>query len=215
MLPPVQYGNFFYQMPMAIYCLHNSFQFQGVPNLGYNPFHCWRLVSKISFVVSQSNTDQVYSIFKYLKTAIMFSFSELSHSLASYCRMFWSVSMYFGNVFCERDTTMCMKVKVKSLSCVWLFVTPWTIACQAPLSMRFYRQEYWSALPCPPPGDSSQPRDQTQVSCTAGDSLPSEPPEMHGWQPRDQTQVSCTAGDSLPSETPEMHGWLEDATDVT
>lgn len=70
-LPPVQYGNFSYQVPMAIYCLHNSFQFQGAPYWGYNPFHCWRLVSKINFVGSQSNTGQVYSIFKYLKTAIM------------------------------------------------------------------------------------------------------------------------------------------------
>ena len=34
---------------------------------------------------------------------------------------------------------------------VCLFVTPWTIAHQAPLSMRFSRQEYWSGLPCPPP----------------------------------------------------------------
>ena len=42
------------------------------------------------------------------------------------------------------------------LSCfsrVWLFVTPWTVACQAPLSMGFSRKEYWSGLPCPPPGD--------------------------------------------------------------
>ena len=38
--------------------------------------------------------------------------------------------------------------KVKSLSRVWLFATPWTIACQAPLAMRFSRQEYWSGLPC-------------------------------------------------------------------
>ena len=36
---------------------------------------------------------------------------------------------------------------------VQLFVTPWTVACQAPLSMGFPRQEYWSGLPCPPPGD--------------------------------------------------------------
>ena len=35
-------------------------------------------------------------------------------------------------------------------SCVWLFVTPWTVARQAPLSMGFSRQEYWSGLPCPP-----------------------------------------------------------------
>ena len=36
---------------------------------------------------------------------------------------------------------------------VQLFVTPWTVVCQAPLSMGFSRQEYWSGVPCPPPGD--------------------------------------------------------------
>ena len=36
---------------------------------------------------------------------------------------------------------------------VWFFVTPWTVACQAPLPMRFSRQIYWRGLPCPPPGD--------------------------------------------------------------
>ena len=36
---------------------------------------------------------------------------------------------------------------------VRLFVTLWTVACQAPLSMGFSRQEYWNALPYPPPGD--------------------------------------------------------------
>ena len=45
----------------------------------------------------------------------------------------------------------------KSLSHVQLFVTPWTIACQAPLSMGFSRQEYWSKLPFPPPGDLPDP----------------------------------------------------------
>ena len=41
------------------------------------------------------------------------------------------------------------KVKVKSLSCVWLFATPWTAAYQAPPSMGFSRQEYWSGVPLP------------------------------------------------------------------
>ena len=50
---------------------------------------------------------------------------------------------------------------------VWLSVTPQTVACQAPPSVGFSRQEYWSGLPFPSPGES-QPRDQTQVSCTAG-----------------------------------------------
>ena len=43
------------------------------------------------------------------------------------------------------------KVKVKSLSCVWLFATPWTAAYQAPPSMGFSRQEYWSGVPLPSP----------------------------------------------------------------
>ena len=40
---------------------------------------------------------------------------------------------------------------------VWLFATPWTVAHQAPPSMEFSRQEYWSGLPCPPPGDLPDP----------------------------------------------------------
>ena len=43
------------------------------------------------------------------------------------------------------------KVKVKSLSHAWLFTTPWTAAHQAPPSMGFSRQEYWSGLPLPSP----------------------------------------------------------------
>ena len=43
------------------------------------------------------------------------------------------------------------------LSCVLLFVTPWPVAHQAPLSLGFSRQEYWSGLPCPPPGDLPDP----------------------------------------------------------
>ena len=42
-------------------------------------------------------------------------------------------------------------------NCVQLFVTSWTIAHQAPLSIGFSRQESWSGLPCPPPGDLPNP----------------------------------------------------------
>ena len=45
----------------------------------------------------------------------------------------------------------------QSLYCVQLFVTPWTVACQAPLSTEFSRQEYYSGLPFPPPGDLPYP----------------------------------------------------------
>ena len=48
-------------------------------------------------------------------------------------------------------------VHAKSFSRVRLFATPWTVARLAPLSMGFSRQEYWSGLPCPPPGDLLKP----------------------------------------------------------
>ena len=48
-------------------------------------------------------------------------------------------------------------VHAKLLQCVRLFATPWTVALQAPVSMEFSRQEYWSGLPCPPPGDLPDP----------------------------------------------------------
>ena len=50
-----------------------------------------------------------------------------------------------------------VNVKVKLLSCVPLFVTPGTLAYQVPLSMGFSRQEYWSGLPFPSPGDLPNP----------------------------------------------------------
>ena len=53
------------------------------------------------------------------------------------------------------DMHACMHAR--SLQCVPLFVTPWTVAHQVPLSMGFSRQEYWSGLPCPPPGDLPNP----------------------------------------------------------
>ena len=58
--------------------------------------------------------------------------------------------------------------KVKSLSCVRLFAALWSIAHQAPLSMGFSRQEYWTGLPFPSSQRSSQSRDRTQLSCIAG-----------------------------------------------
>ena len=51
---------------------------------------------------------------------------------------------------------------------VWLFVTPWTIARHAPLSMGFSRQECWSELPCPPPGALSNPGTESASPALAG-----------------------------------------------
>ena len=59
---------------------------------------------------------------------------------------------------------------------VQLYATLWTVARQAPLSMGFSRQEYWSGLPCPPPGDLPSPGIEPRSPALQMDSLPSEPP---------------------------------------
>ena len=69
-----------------------------------------------------------------------------------------------------------MKVKVKSLNRVQLFATPWTVAHQAPLSMGFSRQEYWSGLPFPSPGDLPDPGIEPRSPTLQADALTSEPP---------------------------------------
>ena len=55
-------------------------------------------------------------------------------------------------------------------------VTPWTVACQAPLSMEFSRQGYWSGLPYPPPGDLPNLGMEPRSPALQVDSLTSEPP---------------------------------------
>ena len=60
---------------------------------------------------------------------------------------------------------------------IQLFATQWTVACQAPLSTGFSKQEYWSGLPCPPPGDLPDPGiEPMSPSCIAGRFFTDEPP---------------------------------------
>ena len=76
---------------------------------------------------------------------------------------------------------LCMKVKVKSLSRVQLLATPWTAAHQAPLSLEFSRQEYWSGLPFPSPRHESE-SEVTQSCPTPRDPMDCSPPgsSVHG-----------------------------------
>ena len=66
--------------------------------------------------------------------------------------------------------------KAKSLSRVQLFVTPWTVAHQTPPSTGFSRQEHWSGLPFPPPGDRPHPGIEPASPTSQADPLSSEPP---------------------------------------
>ena len=71
-----------------------------------------------------------------------------------------------------------MKVKVKLLSRVRLFVTPWTVAHQPPQYMEFSRQEYWSGLPFPSPGDLPDPGIEPGSPSLQADALLSEPQQI-------------------------------------
>ena len=72
--------------------------------------------------------------------------------LKSLTRQWWLKRIWH---FCGQMSNL--TVKVKSLSRVRLFVIPWTVAYQAPPSMGFSRQEYWSGVPLPSPGDLPNP----------------------------------------------------------
>ena len=108
---------------------------------------------------------------------------------------------------CFNEKASCSKAKYSmSLKCIWLlrikvkicltifvmflslcarfsraqlFVIPWTVACQAPLTMGFSRQEHWSGLPRPPPGDLLDPGIEPESSLApefAGEFFTTEPP---------------------------------------
>ena len=72
--------------------------------------------------------------------------------------------------------SFCKKERVKSLSCVRLFATPWTVVYQASPSMGFFRQEYWSGVPFLSPGDLPDPGIEPGSPKLQADALPSEPP---------------------------------------
>ena len=90
--------------------------------------------------------------------------------------------------------------KVKSLNCVRLFATPWTVAYQALLSMGFSSQEYWSGLPFPSPGDLPNPGIEPGSPALQTDALPSEPPG----KPDFQDMVTNTFSTRVLRPTPEV-----------
>ena len=93
--------------------------------------------------------------------------TERLHSLSLGRTTFYVISGFMlsmgfpGSTSDKEPTCQCRKMKSESevtQLCPTL-ATPWTVAHQAPPSMGFSRQEYWSGLPFPSPGESSQPRD--------------------------------------------------------
>ena len=113
--------------------------------ISFKPLNQWNQPSHI-FSNSEDKFSRFLRFFYHLKSKY-----PLSHLLK-----IWE---QFRNLFVCR---------LNCFSHVWLFVTLWTIAYQAPLSKGFSRQEYWSGLPCPPPGDLPDPETEPAslyISC--------------------------------------------------
>ena len=109
-----------------------------------------------------------------------------------------------------------VKVKVKLLSHVQLFATSWTVAYQAPLSMRFSRQESCSGLPCPPPGDlphpGTEPQSLTSPALAGRFFITLATWEAHPWVKWSEVAQSCPTlchplDCSLPGSS--VHGILQ------
>ena len=86
------------------------------------------------------------------------------------------MSLLFSLLAITSDKPLIKQHKVKLPSRVQLFGTPWTIAHQAPPSMEFSRQKYWSGLPFPSPGDLPNQGIEPGSPTLQADTLPSKPP---------------------------------------
>ena len=105
-----------------------------------------------------------------------------------FCRkisVYLNMSIKLSNLFTSKSR------QCQLLSHVHLFVIPWTVACQAPLSMKFSRQEYWNGLLFPSPGNHPNLGIESCSPALQADSLPSESPgkTTSRWR---QNQQSCS-----------------------
>ena len=88
-------------------------------------------------------------------------------------RAVWGFSF---SILSHKFTNKLYSLKITFITQSCLFATPWTGACRAPLSMEFSRQEYWSGLPFPSPGDLPDPGIKPRFPTLQADSLPFESP---------------------------------------
>ena len=81
----------------------------------------------------------------------------------------------------QQSNSLICAFMLSRFSCVQLFAVLWTVACQAPLSMEFSRQEYWNRLPFPSPGDLPNPGIKPTSPTLTGGFFTTGPPGKSGW----------------------------------
>ena len=147
-------------------------------------------MNSIKFILNFVNPDHAENFFlgvhfhKHFTTfcTIIFIFSTQKQSAVSQTYFFFlNKCTSIPHAFFTEYTPYSRFLKYpcvynQSLIHVWLFVTTWTVACQAPLSMGFSRQDYWSGLPCPHPKDLPNLGIEPTSPILQADSLLTEPP---------------------------------------
>ena len=101
----------------------------------------------------------------------------------------WLLRLWAGETFSLSLFLLFLKAYSPVVACALgacvhvcrLFATPWTVACQAPLCMGFPRQEYWSGLPLPSPGDRLDPEIKPASPVLQADSFPLSHLGSHTW----------------------------------
>ena len=130
----------------------------------------WNFVKNVSYSISTLRYSYLHKLQVLLK-------DKLSQKHLKYTIELWQLRSSAGPVL--KDHPVIIVVVVQSLNRAQHFANPWTIACQAPLSMGFPRKEYWSRLPFPFPEDLPDPGIKPHLLCLlywqAG-SLPLVPP---------------------------------------
>ena len=147
--------------------------------LNYNFFHSWSgKTSPKDLTWEIWNDEAVFSRRKIQTNEVM------TNALNNDCFLKTTFGLQLVLNWNSINIKLKVKVKVKSLSCVWLSATPWIVAHQALPSMGFSRQEYWSGLPFPSPGDLPDPGIEPRSPSLQADALPSESPGKSKYQVR-------------------------------
>ena len=109
-----------------------------------------------------------------LNTPIKRQTGWVDENLCMYALLLTTLLYLTAQIVC--NYFLCSMLCLVSQSCLTLCKSMNYIAHQAPLSMGFSRQEYWSELPCPPPGDFPKPGIEPRSRTLQADALPPEPP---------------------------------------
>ena len=144
--------------------VHPLWKQYGNPQKTKNRITVWSNNSTSGYISEENeNTNSKRYRHPYVHVSIIYSNQDMETTEVSINR--WMKTWYTCLCVCVCMYTYMHACMLSHFSCVWLLVTLWTGAHQAPLSMRFSRQEYQSGFPCLPAGDLPDPGIEPRLLC--------------------------------------------------